>query len=195
MVLDFYEQRFEGIRKCEPNAAHRAIAKLEEKYNVVNMTQNIDDLLERAGCSVVHHIHGSAFKRKCEWHKNITVLDGDTNFTCDYEADQDVPVKMGDKCPKCDGQLRPSVVWFGEAVDMQYDPMAELVKEVKYNDGVFICVGTSAQVYPAAYLISFFAQVPHKYIVDLAPRAVGDYKLVEGKAGDALPWLADTLLA
>lgn len=194
LVLDFYEQRFHGIRKCEPNAAHLAIAKLQEKYNVVNITQNIDDLLERAGCQNVQHIHGSAFSRKCEWHKNITVLDGDINFDCDYEADQDSPVKLGDKCPKCDGQLRPSVVWFGEAVDMKYEPMAELVKEVKYNDGIFICVGTSAQVYPAAYLISFFAQAPNKYIVDLKPQKVGDYTLLEGKAGEVLPGLVDTLL-
>lgn len=194
LVLNFYEQRFKGVKSCEPSAAHKALASLEEKFNVINITQNIDDLLERAGCTNITHLHGVINERKCEWHKNITVLDGDMNFTCDYLASHDAPVKLGEKCPKCDGQLRPNVVWFGEAVSMDYDYLSELAKEVKYNDGTFICVGTSAQVYPASYLISYFSQVKNKYIVDLKPQKVSDYTLLKGMAGEQLTLLAEALL-
>ena len=195
MVLNFYKQRFEGVKACEPNAAHKALARLQDKYHVVNVTMNIDDLLERAGCTDVLHLHGAINQKKCEWHKNITVLDGDTHFTCDYLTTQDKPVTLDEKCPKCNGNLRPHVVWFGEAVsEMNYDHLAKLVKEVKYNDGTFICVGTSGLVYPASYLISFFAQVENKYIIDPKPQKVADYTLLKGKAGEQLPLLVDALL-
>lgn len=192
LVLNFYEQRFIGVRACEPNDAHKALARLQEKYNVVNITQNIDDLLERAGCTDVRHLHGSLFKRKCERHKSI--MRGGGKFNCNYETVQDQPVRLGDTCQDCGKQVRPSVVWFGEAVDMDYDGIRELVREVKYNDGVFICVGTSAQVHPAAALIPLFCQVPKKYIIDPKPTKIGDYTLLTGKAGEILPNLVDELL-
>jgi NAD-dependent deacetylase len=194
LVLDFYEARFNGVAQCEPNAAHKAIAKLQDQFNVVNITQNIDDLLERAGCNNVHHIHGALNRRKCEKHKGSVVLDGDMNYQCDYVTLQTEPVKLGDSCPKCGGQMRPDVVWFGEVVDMSYEMIAELVKEVKYNDGVFITVGTSAQVYPAAHLIPFFAQVKNKYIIDKSPKKIGDYTLLTGNAGEEMPKLVEQLL-
>lgn len=194
LVLKFYEARFHGIKSVEPNAAHKAIARLQDKFEVINITQNIDDLLERAGCTNVRHLHGTITRRKCEWHKDISNLDGDTNFVCDYKADQSAPVVLGELCPKCGGQLRPDVVWFGEAVDMPYNYMRDLCKEVKYNNGVFICVGTSAQVYPAAYLISFFSQVKNKYIVDKKPIRVADYVLLEGLAGEQISNLVDKLM-
>lgn len=193
-VLDFYAQRYHSVKSAEPNAAHLAIAKLQEKFNVVNITQNIDDLLERAGCTNIRHIHGSINFKKCEWHNNTVVLDGDTRYTCDYRTEMTAPIEMGDLCPKCGGQMRPDVVWFGEVVDMPYNAMEELVREVKYNNGVFICVGTSAQVYPAGYLISFFSQVKRKYIVDMKPQRVCDYVLLKGKAGEQLPILVEQLL-
>ena len=198
-VLKFYEERFKGIKEAQPNEAHVSIARLQEKFEVVNITQNIDDLLERAGCKYVNHLHGVITRRKCEWHKDISNLDGDTNFTCEYKSDQNEPVKLGEQCPKCSkknvqAQLRPDVVWFGEAVDFKYDYGHALIKEVKYNNGVFICVGTSAQVYPAAYLLSWFSQVKHKYIVDKKPNKISDYTLCEGSAYKELPKLVDKLL-
>jgi len=193
-VLRFYEERFNGIQKCEPNAAHLAIAKLQEKYNVINYTQNIDDLLERAGCKNVYHVHGSILQRKCSKHKSCSVLDGDLNYTCDYLETHDAPVKKGDLCPKCGAQARPNVVWFGEAVDMPIDDCRELVREVKYNHGVFITVGTSAQVYPAAYLISFFAQCKNIYIIDKKPHKISGYTMLAGEAGTELPKLVEFLM-
>jgi NAD-dependent deacetylase len=193
-VLRFYQERFNGIQKCEPNAAHKAIARLQDKFNVVNITQNIDDLLERAGCTNVQHIHGSILERKCSKHRNCSVLDGDTIYTCDYLDKHTAPVVKGDLCPKCGEQTRPNVVWFGEAVDMAMDDYKELVRDVKYNNGVFITVGTSAQVYPAAYLISWFSQVKNKYIIDKNPKRVGDYTCLTGEAGTELPKLVEFLM-
>lgn len=195
LVLDFYAQRYRGIKAVEPNRAHKAIASLQEKFNVVNITQNIDDLLERAGCTDVWHLHGQINKKKCEWHQEISNLDGDMTFTCDYKTDANSPVEFGDSCPKCRSQMRPDVVWFGEAVDLSYERVANLVREVKYNDGVFICVGTSAQVHPAAFLIPFFSQVKNKYIIDINPIKVSDYKLLAGKASEQLEALASQLLS
>lgn len=194
VVIEFYRQRFEGVRKCEPNAAHKALASLESKFNVINITQNIDDLLERAGCKDVRHFHGSINKRKCEWHTSCSMLDGSMHYRCDYAVDHNEAVKVGDLCPKCNGQLRPDVVWFTEPVAFEFEVIKELVKEVKYNDGVFICVGTSAQVHPAAALIPLFAQVNNKYIIDLDPRKVSNYTLLKGKASVELPKLAEALL-
>jgi NAD-dependent deacetylase len=194
LVLNFYAQRFNSVRKVEPNEAHRSIARLQSQFNVINITQNIDDLLERAGCTNVRHLHGSVNRRKCQWHKDTTVLDGDINFKCDYKIEQTEPVKEGDLCPKCGGQLRPDVVWFGEAVDMPYEYCAGLVKEVKYNNGVFICIGTSIQVQPAASLVPFFSQVKNKYIIDRKPFKVADYELLAGNASEQMKILADKLL-
>lgn len=194
VVLNFYAERMKGVNTTKPNPAHYAIANLQAKFNVVNITQNIDDLLERAGCTEVHHLHGSLFRRKCEWHHDITTLDGCSFFKCDHKADHTEACKAGDKCPKCEGQMRPDVVWFGEAVNFNYEWVKELIKEIKYNDGVFICVGTSAQVYPAAIMIPLMAQVKNKYIVDKQPIKVSGYTLIEGKAGETLPILSEKLL-
>ncbi|MCE9555631.1 MAG: hypothetical protein K8T91_19960 [Planctomycetes bacterium] len=97
-------------------------------------------------------------------------------------------------CPKCGGQLRPDVVWFGEAVEMHYEMLESLLADVRQNDGVFLCVGTSAQVYPAASLIPLFAPARRKYIVDRRPVRVADYTLIEGPAGEMLPKLVEQLL-
>jgi NAD-dependent deacetylase len=169
LVLNFYRDRYNSYMSCKPHAGHFALAKLEEKYNVIHITQNIDSLLEQAGSTSVKHLHGRIDRHKCEWHNEISSLVGDIRFNCQYKNTTGEPPKLGDKCPDCGGQLRPDVVWFNEAVDFGFDEVRDLCKEVKYNDGVFICVGTSAEVYPAAYLVSFFAQVKNKFIVGPEP--------------------------
>lgn len=199
LVLRFYAERFEGMKFAEPNDAHKAIAKLQDKFQVVNITQNIDNLLERAGCEHVEHLHGLITVRKCERHKEIaTVSSGwDTDssgFTCDYKDDQTESVKLGDLCPKCGGQLRPDVVWFGEAVHMDHRRIIRLVREVKYKNGVFIVVGTSAEVAPASSLIPLFSQVPRKYIVDLRVHPIADYTLCKGLATEEMPKLVKRLM-
>lgn len=195
LVLEFYKQRFLSIKNAQPNEAHISIAKLQEKFDVINITQNIDDLLERAECKNIVHLHGSILGRKCEWHKSNTMLDGDTHYTCDYATTHDKPIEFSDLCPKCNNNLRPDVVWFEEPViNLNYEYIRDLVKEIKYNDGIFICVGTSGQVYPAAALIPMFTQVTNKYIIDLKPKKIGNYTLLEGKASEKMKELAERLL-
>ena len=89
--------------------------------------------------------------------------------------------------------MRPDVVWFDEPVAFEFESIKDLVKEVKYNKGVFICVGTSAQVHPAAALIPLFVQVPEKYIIDPNARRIGNYTMIQGKAGEKLPELVEKL--
>jgi len=194
LVLRFYKLRYEALRAARPNPAHEAIARLQQQFHVVNVTQNVDDLLEQAGCAHVVHLHGMLTRRKCEWHRDISVLPDDPEFVCDYKASHTAAVELGELCPKCGGQLRPDVVWFGEAVDMHYEQLAALVDLVQREDGVFICVGTSAQVYPAASLLELFAPVRRKYFVDRQPQRVWDYTLIAGAAGEALPRLVEELL-
>lgn len=194
LVLEFYQERFNQYKSCRPNEAHKSFAKLESKYEVYHLTQNIDDLLEEAGCSNINHVHGLITKKKCEWHKNIVNCSEGTRFQCDYMESETEPPVVGDFCPKCGGQMRPDIVWFGEAVENFMPKIMELCKEIKYNDGIFICVGTSLNVMPAAGVVPLFTQVKNKYIVDLNPPQIGNYTLLKGKAGEIIPELVEQLL-
>ncbi len=191
VVLRFYEARMQNMGSCEPNAAHKAIARLQEKYKVISVTQNIDDLLERAGCKEVIHLHGDILHRKCEHHHTLTMLDGDQNYTCDYRATQTTAVKVGDMCPKCGGQLRPDIVWFGEPV-IKMNMIDQLVPDTD----VFIVVGTSAVVHPAASLLWMFKNSKELYFIDPvdSPR-LHSYTRLIGPATEKLPPLVDELLA
>ena len=92
------------------------------------------------------------------------------------------------------GQLRPDVVWFGEAVNFDFDRLSVLAEELDRDDGAFICIGTSAQVTPASYLIPIFSSVKNKFIIDVKTRPTGDYTLLEGPATAMMQKLADELL-
>jgi NAD-dependent deacetylase len=187
LVLDFYAARTRQIRSCAPNPAHLAIARLQEKYHLLNVTQNIDDLLERGGCQDVWHLHGSINFRKCEWHHSI----GYGDCHCDFREAQAEPVVFGDICPKCAGQLRPDIVWFGEAVEMREHLLIDLAEKTE----VFIGVGTSAQVYPAAGMLNLFGAAKEKYFIDPHPPAsIRGFSILAGPAGEHLPRLADELL-
>lgn len=187
LMLEFYKQRLLNVNSVEPNAGHKALASLESKYKVINITQNIDNLLERAGCSSVWHLHGSIYSRKCEFHKDI----GDSKYQCDYRKPQTEPVKDGDICPKCGGHMRPDVVWFGEAVDLKAEYLVELAKECF----AFIGIGTSAQVYPAANLINIFKNSQKKYFVDPnPPLRLQSFTRLAGTACEHLPVVAKELL-
>lgn len=189
LVLDFYAQRWVQMQQCQPNAAHRAIAKLATCFDVVCMTQNIDTLLEQAGVKEVWHLHGRIDYQKCEWHFSIPPIDAD--WQCDYRSQIAKPTQLGDVCPKCGKQLRPDVVWFGEAVEMRVDELYEIVSQVD----VFIGIGTSAQVYPAANLLRFFGEVREKYFIDLNPayEILNGFTILQGTASEKMPELADTL--
>jgi NAD-dependent deacetylase len=150
LVLDFYNQRRKEVARALPNAAHKGIADLEKYFNVTVITQNIDDLHERAGSKNVIHLHGEIFKMRSEKDEN--------NF---YEIKDEI--HFGEKAP--DGfQLRPHVVWFGEPV-----PRIEEAAKMMITADVFILAGTSLNVYPAAGLIDFLPQGIPKYIIDKNP--------------------------
>ncbi|MDD8019313.1 MAG: silent information regulator protein Sir2 [Bacteroidota bacterium] len=191
LVLDFYAQRFLKQLECHPNPAHLAIAKLSERHNVVNITQNIDTLLERAGNENVWHLHGRIDFQKCEHHRSSGFL-RDSGFECDYQSFITKPIQMGDLCPKCGGQLRPDIVWFGEPVDMRENELMKL----KQSADIFIGVGTSAQVYPAAGLLPMFRSIPKKYFIDPNPayEMLEGYDVLKGSASEQMPKLVEKLL-
>jgi NAD-dependent deacetylase len=136
LVLDFYNQRRQQLKEVEPNKAHYLVKDLEQHFEVEIITQNVDDLHERAGSTNILHIHG-ALKKMCSSRNR--------NLIYDCEGD----IKLGDLAE--DGsQLRPDIVWFGEDVPLY--PVA--IDKVKDAD-IFLVIGTSLQVYPAANLLSY----------------------------------------
>lgn len=148
LVLDFYNQRRRQLFAAQPNEAHRQLVRLEEKYDVHIVTQNIDDLHERAGSSHVLHLHGELTKGRSDRNPDLIVEVGDKD------------IRLGDKAP--DGtQLRPHIVWFGEAVP-NIEPASKLCEEAD----IFIVVGTSMAIYPAAGLIHYVRRGVPCYVVD-----------------------------
>jgi NAD-dependent deacetylase len=147
LVLEFYNMRRKNVADAKPNAAHFALAGLQQDFNVHIVTQNIDDLHERAGSQNVLHLHGEIFKMRSE--KNETLV---------YPIQDEI--NLGDKAE--DGaQLRPHIVWFEEAV-----PMLEIAIEVVKAADIFLIVGTSLVVYPAAGLVNYAPWPIPKFIVD-----------------------------
>jgi NAD-dependent deacetylase len=148
LVQDFYNMRRKSVLEAKPNEAHYALAKLEEKYKVTVITQNIDDLHERAGSTNVVHLHGVITRSQSSKNPNLTyAVDG-------WE------IKMGELC-ELGSQLRAHVVWFGEAV-----PMIEKAMRICTKAELFILVGSSLAVYPAAGLVDYVPRNVPKYIVD-----------------------------
>lgn len=147
LVLDFYNHRRREVMAAKPNAAHFGLAELEKDFDVTIITQNIDDLHERAGSTKVFHLHGEIFKMRSEWDENlITAIRGD--------------IQLGDLA--ADGaQLRPYIVWFEEPV-----PMMEKAVDLMNDCDYFVIVGTSLQVYPAASLIQYAPRYLPKFIID-----------------------------
>lgn len=147
LVLDFYNMRRKDIAAAQPNEAHTGLADLEEFFDVVIITQNIDDLHERGGSSNVLHLHGEIFKMRSV-----------TNAKLIYNIRGDINV--GDRAE--DGsQLRPHIVWFGEQV-----PMIENAIEVMATAEIFVVIGTSLLVYPAASLVNYAPPYIPKFIID-----------------------------
>jgi NAD-dependent deacetylase len=157
LVLDFYNQRRKDVKAAEPNGAHKGLAALEKDFKVTIVTQNIDDLHERGGSSKVMHLHGQIFQmRSVKNTEEIFSIEGDIN--------------VGDLAE--DGtQLRPHIVWFEEPV-----PMIEKAAFVMQTADIFVLVGTSLQVYPAAGLIDFVPSDVPKYIIDKVIPEVGHYQ-------------------
>ena len=177
LVLDFYNQRRKQLLEVDPNEAHYALVKLQDKYDVRIITQNIDDLHERAGSSNVTHLHGELLKARSTFDEDLVL---------DWKKD----IKVGDFC-EFNYQLRPHVVWFGEAV-----PMFQVAAGIAETANIVIVIGTSMQVYPAASLVDFAPADAPIYFIDPKPniRESGNLEIISKKAVEGVPQLVDRLL-
>ncbi|SIT16466.1 SIR2 family NAD-dependent protein deacylase [Belliella pelovolcani] len=149
LVLDFYNQRRRQAKTVNPNKAHLTLAKLEQHFDVTIITQNVDNLHERAGSTNIIHLHGELFKSQSTLDPALV-----------YKM-MGTEINIGDKCEK-GSQLRPFIVWFGEMV-----PMMEPAIEHALQADIFAVIGTSLQVYPAASLIQYAPEKAVKYIIDV----------------------------
>lgn len=150
LVLEFYNQRRAQCLQAKPNAAHLALAKLEKQFKVSIITQNIDNLHERAGSTNVLHLHGEIMKSRSTL---------DPNLIYDIKGSD---LSLGDTCEK-GSQLRPHIVWFGESV-----PMMDIACRVAGKADIFVVIGSSLVVYPAAGLIDYAPKFIPKFIIDPA---------------------------
>ena len=158
LVTDFYNQRRKQLLEVEPNYGHIALVELEKYFNVYVVTQNVDNLHERAGSKNIVHLHGELTKVRSERFDHLI-----------YELTPDrYEVKIGDKCEK-GFQLRPHIVWFGEAV-----PMLEEAVRLAQKADIFVVVGTSLNVYPAASLVHYVQPEVPVYVVDPNSVAIND---------------------
>jgi len=177
LVQEFYNMRRKGVKEAQPNAAHYALAELENDFDVQIITQNIDDLHERAGSTKIIHLHGEIFKMRSEYDEALV-----------YSVYDDI--KMGDLAED-GGQLRPYIVWFEEAVPMMEDA-ALLTRQAE----IFLIVGTSLVVYPAAGLVNYAPWHIPKFIVDKTipyTSSLHNLTAIEKPAGDGMNELKELL--
>lgn len=178
LVLEFYNQRRKDVANVQPNAAHFGLADLEKHFDVFIITQNIDDLHERGGSTNVTHLHGEIFKMRSV-----------ANTTKTYEIKGDI--KLGDLAE--DGsQLRPFIVWFEEEV-----PMIEIAAQIVAMADIFVVVGTSLQVYPAAGLIDLAKRNIPKFIIDKKipyTSSLHNITMIEKPASEGVAELTEILL-
>jgi NAD-dependent deacetylase len=178
LVLDFYNMRRRDVLKAMPNAAHLALAQLQNHYDVTIITQNVDDLHERAGSAKVLHLHGSILEMRSELEESRV-----------FPIMEDMVVGA---VAEDGGLLRPNIVWFEEAV-----PMIPRAAQITRTADIFILVGTSLQVYPAAGLIDFVPDEVPKYIVDkkIPPvSALPNMHLIERPATEGMQEVLKRLL-
>lgn len=179
LVLEFYNRRRSQLNTVQPNAAHKALALLEQKFDVHVITQNVDDLHERGGSSKVLHLHGELTKVR-------SIKDSELVYTIGYNE-----IKLGDVCEK-GGQLRPHIVWFGEPVPLIEDA-AYFIEQADY----LLIIGTSLQVYPAAGLIHYASPACKIWLID--PNAeingpMSGIQVIKESAGKAVPILVNHML-
>ncbi len=178
LVLDFYNMRRKEVAKALPNEAHKGISELQEYFNVTVITQNIDDLHERAGSKNILHLHGEIFKMRGEKDENTF-----------YEIKGDI--NLGDMAPD-KTQLRPHVVWFNEQV-----PAITDARIIMSGADVFVLAGTSLQVYPAAGLIDYLPDDVPKYIIDKQPPYIPahhNFHVIEKSATEGIVELVKKLM-
>lgn len=173
-MLRFYNERLQNVLQAKPNDAHYALASLEECFKITIATQNVDDLHERAGSRHVIHLHGEILKARSSIDSSLV-----------YPR-QETGIQMGELCEK-GSQLRPNVVWFGEMIQ-NFEQACVAVESAD----IFLVVGTSLEVYPAASLVDVARQDAEKYIVnpDMADKPHG-YRWLKAKATEGVPSLVE----
>jgi NAD-dependent deacetylase len=177
LVLRFYNERRRRMWACEPNAGHRGLAELEHDYEVTIITQNVDNLHERGGSRRVLHLHGELTKARSTLDPSLV-----------YEI-EGWELKPGDRCAR-GSQLRPHIVWFGESV-----PMMETAIEVVRSADVFVIIGTSLAVYPAASLTEFVPRSAQTYVIDPHPPEmdVDGFTIIQAGASEGVARLSELL--
>ena len=179
LVLDFYNKRRKQVLDAKPNKAHQALVALEKKYEVHIITQNINNLHERAGSKNVLHLHGEIMKSRST-----------TDPTLIYKI-KGPELNIGERCER-GSQLRPHIVWFGEMV-----PEMENAYSIAANADIFMVVGSSLVVYPAAGLIDYVPRNVPKYLIDpsdVKVDGVMNLRVIKEKAGIGLPLLVEELM-
>lgn len=180
LVLRFYNERRTQLANCKPNAGHLGVAELEKYFDVNVITQNIDNLHERAGSTKVLHLHGELTKAR-------STADPSLIYDIGYKE-----IKPGDKCEK-GRQLRPHIVWFGEAV-----PMMEEAIRITATAEIFVVIGSSLNVYPAAGLIEYAPPESSLWLIDPNDVYIPVYRKVEvikEKASEGVAILTRRLLS
>ncbi len=179
LVLDFYNQRRKQLHSVVPNAGHQILAELEQYFEVEIITQNVDNLHEKSGSSSVLHLHGELLKVRSsandhfilDWHTDLNIGDSDSNGI----------------------QLRPHIVWFGEAV-----PALEKAIQITQSATFFVVIGTSLQVYPAAGLLDFVKPNTPLFYIDPQPAKIPNLhnklEVIDKKASEGLVLLKERLL-
>lgn len=171
LVLDFYNQRRRQLHEVQPNLGHQILAELEKDFEVIIITQNVDNLHEKAGSSNVIHLHGELFKVRSSKNKNY-ILDWETDLNSNDFDDKGHP-------------LRPHIVWFGEEV-----PALEEAVTIVEKADILIIIGTSLQVYPAAGLMNFANPSIPVYYIDPKPATIydlpNDIKIIAATASEGM---------
>ena len=176
LVLNFYNLRRKQLLESKPNAAHISLNKLSEKYNLHIITQNIDDLHERSGSKNILHLHGKLMESKSSIDDSLI-----------YPI-KGVDLKIGDLC-KNGSQLRPNVVWFGEPVPKMIDAIS-----ITKKADIFIVIGTSLNVYPAASLLNYTNNAKRIILIDLKAEQKKGVEVIKGKATIEVPRLVRNLV-
>ena len=179
LVLEFYNQRRKQVLAAQPNPAHTALVELEKKFDVQIITQNIDDLHERAGSKKVLHLHGEIRKSRSTFNPELV-----------YDI-KGWEIKAGEKCEK-GSQLRPHIVWFGEMV-----PEMDLATEISAEADIFLIIGTSLNVYPAAGLVHSTQNDCPVYLVDpneVNNPGISNLVFIKETAGNVVPPLVKKIL-
>ena len=176
LVLDFYNIRRKQLLESDPNNAHISLNKLCEKFKLSIITQNVDDLHERSGSVDVLHLHGHLRQARSTMDNKIYSIEGSD-------------LNIGDLCPN-GFQLRPNIVWFGEDV-----PNMDIAIEKVMQADIFIIIGTSLNVYPAASLIDYAVQSERIILIDPNPTKINGVEIFAKKATEFVPKLVDDLLS